>query len=154
MSLDEIAPDYDKPLVEVYTDIARLSLTREGHELDFLGFVVRRRSQSDYLVHEHVKDLPSWVPEWTFQIGMYPLVKKSVSVATPHDEDHGIALYHADYGTDLQASIEGKYLHLHGVCIDSVTQLSAVVNDFTGSSTVKDWVPSGTEATATYPSTG
>lgn len=79
---------------------------------------------------------------------MYPLVKKPVSVANLHNEDHCMASYHLDYGTNLHTSIEGIYLRSHGVCIDRVTQLSTIVNDFTNLPIVKGWVPPDAEATA------
>ena len=149
-----VPTDYRKPVVEVYTDVVRWCFTIEGHELDFLGYVVRCAGQYPDFTHEHVSELPSWVPDWTFRISITPLARTLTSTANRPDSALDEYLYHASKNLTLQAHIDEKRLYIHGSCIGSITQLSSTVEDPACGLIVKDWLPIGLRATDTYPSTG
>jgi len=60
---EDVAPDYEKSVGEVYTDIVRLTLgTSDLHSFDFLGYIVRPEGlDPESKMWVRYNDLPTWV---------------------------------------------------------------------------------------------
>lgn len=125
VGLDEIKPDYQKSVEDVYTDVVRFVLgASELHCFDFLGYVVRPEGldpNSELWVR--YKDLPTWVPDWRTQISSHAIFKHK-------DTDHPSSerLFCAGGSSKAEAIIDGRKLLVKGLLIDAVKSTSSVCN--------------------------
>jgi len=119
----DIVPDYSTPFENIYIDFAEsfLSKSLPGHELDFLGFVIRPSVDSELLQYVPNK-LPSWVPDWRVKLNIYPFHKHQIDIQS--DRIIG-TVYNASKGTTVSAFVDNKALHIKGMVVDSIKLLSS-----------------------------
>ncbi|KAL9119340.1 MAG: hypothetical protein Q9187_004104 [Circinaria calcarea] len=138
---DGIKPDYGKSLEAVYFDVVKFQLTRPGHELDFLGYVIR--SSADLLIvgndYEPLK--ASWILDWRDHIVIPPFPK----VMKFQDPVSGVLsrtdVYRAGRGRPVKLDTTGLYLDVQGCQVDIIDQLSYIWRDIDDPSNIRDWKP-------------
>jgi hypothetical protein len=75
-AIESVIPNYEKPLLEVYIDVAKFALTDFGHELDFLGHTTKLISPlREPSAGISLANWPSWVPNWDQPVNILPLPK-------------------------------------------------------------------------------
>ena len=107
--------DYTSDVVEVYTNLARSYIQRDGN-LDILGYVQRGSS---------IPYLPSWVPNWTNQ-GDIPINFRSPNLS-------GICFNHHAGGENgcggISTSVDGKTLNSNGIIFDKIARISGLIDE-------------------------
>lgn len=146
----DIVPDYSTPFENIYIDFAEsfLSKSLPGHELDFLGFVIRPSVDSELLQYVPNK-LPSWVPDWRVKLNIYPFHKHQIDIQS--DRIIG-TVYNASKGTTVSAFVDNRALHIKGMVVDSIKLLSSA--SFVRDNTRREmfnilksfWLPSNSSA--------
>jgi hypothetical protein len=147
--LNKFTPDYSLTVEMVYRGIVEMVMTREGHEFDFLGYVVRTSSDFFDIKNEYEPLKESWIPDWRNYIRL-ALFPKMMRIHEPINGDESeSAVYNAGGSLSINPSIIGHYLHVHGCHADTVDQLSSYWEDGRDPSNIKDWKPKN--APETYP---
>jgi hypothetical protein len=119
---DDIVPDYTKSFMVVYRDIADFYISKSNdHSLDFLGDVQKSVSGTAF-EHQPVGRLPSWVPDWTFKIYMFPFEKYLDSDGYGRRNN----AYNASHMFNENCYIDGARLHLQGSVLDHIVQVSTM----------------------------
>jgi hypothetical protein len=124
MDVDEndIIPDYEKPTSAVYRDIVDFYVSKQDdHSLDILGYVWRS-ARGTAFEHRPVSNIPSWVPDWTFVVSMFPFEKYLDSDAYGQREN----AYNATKMTSDHCYIDGAHLCLRGSILDHITRVSTL----------------------------
>jgi hypothetical protein len=123
-----IAPNYQKSIMEVFMDVARLYLSQQHDNLDFLGYVAKFELLE--------AGWPSWLPDWRHKMQSEPF-QRALYVQTPPARaarrylDHGMAdfqgtitqVYRATVHSTAIARIEGLRLKVQGFRCGVVTEL-------------------------------
>jgi hypothetical protein len=142
---DDIIPDYRRTCSEVYTDVVKFFISgRNSRPLDFLGEILRSAPGTAF-EHQHDSSLPSWVPDWTFQVSMYPFEK----VLDMDAYGENSRAYNASGMLTGNCYIDGQSLRVRGSALDHITQLSCICEwslATGGLKAEKSWAP-------TYPNT-
>jgi hypothetical protein len=137
---DDIIPDYRKPCSEVYTDVVRFFISGlNSRPFDFLGGIVRSAPGTTF-EHQHDSSLPSWVPDWTFRVSMFPLEKTLDLDAYGEIPD----AYNASGMLTGNCYIDGRTLCVQGSVLDQITQLSSICEwnlATRGLDTERSWAP-------------
>ena len=111
----DILPDYAKSVEEVYADVVRFVLSRQGsHSLDFLGPVIRPSS----LPCATPDGLPTWLPDWRIRCCSFALEK----YIDPDGFDSEEA-YNASRDVKWPATIVGKRLLCRGFEVDIIVRV-------------------------------
>ena len=144
----KIVPDYSKPVEEVYADVVKLSLVQPGHELDFLGYVIRSSDEffSTENSHEQFDIVRSWAPDWREHISIAPFLKIMNLQDPTSGETLHTAVYKAGGSLPVDAVINDRYLDIRGCHVDTIQQLSDIWNDGYNPSTIRDWRPQNAPA--------
>jgi hypothetical protein len=112
ISQADIIPDYNKSVQDVYTDIARDSISKSQlFSLDFLGLVVQCPKE----LRGMVSTLPSWIPDLRIRISMYAF-ERFLDV----DNFRSCRAYNACGSTQGVAEIDGHHLRVQGFVLDSI----------------------------------
>ncbi len=113
---DIVIPDYDRSVIQVYTDVVRYCITAypELHRLDFLGHV----STSSPL--ENAQRCPSFVPNWN-ELTDVDNFKKTTVEYNITDRLYRASLDHTGY-----VSLDGDTLFLDAFAVDVVTDIGNV----------------------------
>ncbi len=121
----DIVPDYMKSVEDVFTDVAKFSLSRQGpSSLDFLGLVVR--PSEDFIGVEYTTssdELPSWVPDLRMRCYFSPFEKY-----LPADDFSNVRAYNVAGGDDMVVRVEGRLLYIRGVVLDTIGMCWPVCN--------------------------
>ena len=117
---ETLKADYEKTLVEVYTDLAKLALKVETDERNNDGSALIALAAVQHMVlsapaQSHVEDqvvdkmwLPSWVPDWrTYQ---------SFILSEPINPHRA----HGKSSSNLAFGMEDRLLRIHGLRIDEI----------------------------------
>jgi hypothetical protein len=119
---NDIIPDYKKSPMAVYRDIVKFCISkRNDHSLDFLGHVWRS-ARGTAFEHQPVSKIPSWVPDWTFKVYMFPFEKYLDSDAYGRREN----AYNATKTSNGYCYIDGARLCLQGSVLDHITRVSTI----------------------------
>jgi hypothetical protein len=120
LNASQMSPDYTRSTEQVYTDLAKLYLQKDGN-LDFLGFVVHPAPDSAQM-HGESQNVytPSWVPDWSNRITVRPLVKTRDSTPTN-------GAYNACGGLQGNAPVvDGSRLLVQCYRVDEISRLSFI----------------------------
>ena len=145
-----ITPDYSKAAEEVYVDIVKVSLNLPGHELDFLGYVIRSSDEffSEENIHKPLEINRSWVPDWGDHISVAPLPKTMYVQDCASGETLRAAVYKAGGLLPVDALINGHYLDIRGCHVDTIQQLSGIWDGgYKASTEIGTWLPGNAPAT-------
>lgn len=115
VSETDVRPDYTKPIEDVYTDIARFSLSHSrSYCLDFLSLVVRFPEE----LGGTLSDLPSWVPDLRIRISMYAF-ERYLDV----DDFSSRRAYNAGGNLGGVPLIDGHRLRVYGFVFDLIEKV-------------------------------
>ncbi|KAL8717642.1 MAG: hypothetical protein Q9225_005131 [Loekoesia sp. 1 TL-2023] len=131
-----IEPEYLKSLEDVYTDVARFSLSQPNHGLQVLGHVMHfpfgsgRKRCSTYVG----TGFPTWVPDFRLDFGVAFFCTNLANFEWPYSA--------CGPNKTHNARIEGRRLILEGIGIDQISSLSETWEDNRFSTAeVRAWAP-------------
>jgi Heterokaryon incompatibility protein (HET) len=136
-----IAPDYQKPLTEVYRDVAIYYLTTLDHPLDFLGHCGTR-----FQVFDIPKGSASWLPQWNLKYprAIFPKSFYCNGSKCRSFNACGQAPKLSQWGfTGIK--VVKLTLSTLGFRVDTITEVtrpSLFVNPVDGATWIQDWQPS------------
>lgn len=138
----DILPDYSKSVASVYMDVARFILdSRDGHALDFLGYVIRSAEDSEYFQWTEDEAIPSWVPDWRKRCCFFAF-EKFIEM----DDIFSANVYNCSGKFAAETSIQGSLLSASGLVLDVVSEVFPVCELSLaegGTSVERSWRPTG-----------
>jgi hypothetical protein len=106
--------DYSISVVEVYTNLAKSYIQRDGN-LDILSYVQYGPG---------IPDLPSWVPDWTSQ-GEMPINFRVPNLSDIRSNHYA----RSDNGCAISISMDGKTLNGKGIVFDEIARISGLIDE-------------------------
>jgi hypothetical protein len=137
---NDIIPDYTKSMSVVYTEVVDFCISKSGNNtLDVLGDVFRSAPGTEF-EQQHASGLPSWVPDWTLRVSMFPF-EKVLGTGTFLEGDK---VYRASGSLNGRCYIDGAQLCVQGSILDRIIEVSCVCEwnlATRGLDTERDWIP-------------
>lgn len=140
---EDIIPDYTKTCAEVYGEVVRFSLS-STQSLDFLGYVLKS-SPGSVFEYNFEEALPSWIPDWRFQVSFLPLEKDLSTNSFVKKRAY-------DAGGSVPYEVDNhrfSRLMLKGSALDHITRVWTICErniSGGGLSCERSWIPSEPES--------
>jgi hypothetical protein len=141
---DDIIPDYTKPYPVVCQDLACFLMSRSSaHSLDFLGTVLRLVPGTAFVresVNMDFGPLPSWVPDWSIRISMFPFEKRLY----PDTYDESPLAYHASGSYQSICKAHQARLFIQGSLVDKIARVWSICEwnlAAAGFNLEEQWIP-------------
>ncbi|KAH7076793.1 heterokaryon incompatibility protein-domain-containing protein [Paraphoma chrysanthemicola] len=122
----DVVPDYTKSYPAACRDVARFMIS-QGQDLSLhvLGAVMRPAPGTSFehtLADDDLDHIPSWVPDWTFRVSMFPFEK----FLDPFSSAGSPLAYHASGSHRSICKVESNRLYTQSSTVDQIVQTWAV----------------------------